>query len=263
MPVRPNSTELGPPREARARTPKGLGVAPASHPIALRRTAKAKFATGPSVVIDGHAAQDQAEDAVKSIGRRVKGLRTGHGYSLRDLAARAQLSAGFLSLVERGQASLGLNSLLAVAHALGVSPAELLEDVQEQTPRPRVLAACITNADHPHYGALSSKARAYRLLSAGLPQAILEPTIVSFPPMRVTDVLAAHAGEEFGYVLKGELLYKVGQQRIRLVMGDSIHILSTTPHAVCNYTSRQADMLWVQTPPVLSALLPPSSDGNE
>lgn len=194
-------------------------------------------------------------EAANAIGPRIRRLRLERQYSLRELAKRSSLSAGFLSLVERGHASLALASLFAVARALDVPPAYLLDDVRDALSRPNQLVRCLARSGQSHFGTLAADSRTYRLLSAHLPNAILEPMIVSFPPRTTTDVLASHPGEEFAFVLRGEITYMVRRERLRLRENDSLHLLSTTPHSVSNDTGAIAELLWVQTPPVLNSIL--------
>ena len=67
-------------------------------------------------------------EAAVSLGERIKALRTERGVSLRGLAERASMSAGFLSEVERNLADPSVASLLRIAEALGVAAASLVEE---------------------------------------------------------------------------------------------------------------------------------------
>ncbi|MEW5719924.1 MAG: helix-turn-helix transcriptional regulator, partial [Chloroflexota bacterium] len=56
-----------------------------------------------------------------SMGNRVKERRTEIGLSLRELADKADLTASFISQVERNQTKPSIDSLRRIAEALGVS----------------------------------------------------------------------------------------------------------------------------------------------
>jgi transcriptional regulator with XRE-family HTH domain len=66
-------------------------------------------------------------DLGKRIGRRIRELRTQRPerWTQEDLAERAKISVSFLSMIERGERVAHVETLAALAGALGVSLAEL------------------------------------------------------------------------------------------------------------------------------------------
>jgi transcriptional regulator with XRE-family HTH domain len=74
-------------------------------------------------------------DDVKSIGRRIRNLRTEKGLSLTELAERAGVSKSYLSTVEHGTGSRpGVAILHKLATALGVTLADVLGRVVQAEP---------------------------------------------------------------------------------------------------------------------------------
>ncbi len=73
-----------------------------------------------------------------ALGRRVRQRRLHLGLTLRDLAARAALSARFLMEVEAGRGNISLRRLAAIAHALGAELAELVAAPRPEAGRPMV-----------------------------------------------------------------------------------------------------------------------------
>src|SRR4051812_41759467 len=67
-----------------------------------------------------------ADLLLATLGRRIRSLRGGRGFTLRQLAERAGLSARFLVQLESGTANVSVRKLAALARALGTTPAELL-----------------------------------------------------------------------------------------------------------------------------------------
>lgn len=63
---------------------------------------------------------------IKAFGDRVRKLRVQRGYSQEELAHRARLHRTQISLVERGQRSVRLDTIMQLAVALGVQPAVLM-----------------------------------------------------------------------------------------------------------------------------------------
>ena len=62
-------------------------------------------------------------------GQRVRDLRKANGMSQEALGLEVDLEQAYISDIERGLRNVGLKSVHAIAHALGVTLAELLEGV--------------------------------------------------------------------------------------------------------------------------------------
>jgi transcriptional regulator with XRE-family HTH domain len=67
------------------------------------------------------------EEAKAEFGRRVRAARQAKGESLESLAAGGAVHWTFVSRVERGQGNVTLRSLLRLAAALDIDPAQLVE----------------------------------------------------------------------------------------------------------------------------------------
>jgi transcriptional regulator with XRE-family HTH domain len=62
-------------------------------------------------------------------GKRVRTLRLERGFSQEKLAELADLHRNYVGGVERGERNIGLLNIVALARALKVKPAELLERI--------------------------------------------------------------------------------------------------------------------------------------
>ena len=58
-----------------------------------------------------------------------------------------------------------------------------------------------------------------------------------------------HEGEEFIYVLRGDLEITVDGEEYSLKTGDSFYFESATPHRWRNPGRKETLLLWVNTPP--------------
>jgi XRE family aerobic/anaerobic benzoate catabolism transcriptional regulator len=70
---------------------------------------------------------------LEALGRCVRDLRRGQGWTLRQLALRARLSPRFLAQVESGQGNISVRNLARLARALGTTPAGLLSDGEDES----------------------------------------------------------------------------------------------------------------------------------
>jgi transcriptional regulator with XRE-family HTH domain len=182
---------------------------------------------------------------VAAVGAAIRALRGQRGLSLRDLSRLTGLSIGFLSLVERGQSSLALTSLYKVATALDSDVVNFFQPnggIPEEHPPPHV-----TRADESTEISIAGSNRTYRLLSDRGHDRVLEPLHVTVQPTETVEEPSSHMGEEFAYVLSGELLYMVAGTQYRLGPGDSIYFPAIVPHAIHNDTGEPAHVLWVLT----------------
>ena len=188
-------------------------------------------------------------DDPSGVGPRLRDIRKQQGLALRVVADRSGLSVGFLSQVERGLSSIALSSLHAVADALGVSLASLFEErpaVTEVADDDAVIFTITRARDRPRR--TSSGGRHYELLSARASGLVLEPMLVYIEPGGTREAAAPHAGEEFAYVLSGELIYEVAGEEHRLGPGDSLYLRSTAPHTFFNDGDETTVVVSVVTP---------------
>src|SRR5687767_1558966 len=75
-----------------------------------------------------------ADRLVDLLGARVRALRTSRGFTLKELAELAHLSARFVVQIESGTANVSVRKLAAVASALGTTPSALLAEPDAGAP---------------------------------------------------------------------------------------------------------------------------------
>jgi len=194
------------------------------------------------------------EERLRTIGAAIRSRRQELNLSLRELSKQSGLSIGFLSLVERGRSSPALTSLSNVAKALGVElssffPAEEEEQNEAEETKQRVSPLpYVTRANDAAELSIILSQRIYKMLSPRIPGLVLEPIFVTVQPGDTIDEPYSHEGEEFAYVLSGELVFIVDGVAYRLGPGDSVHFRSTVSHAMRNDTDEPVQAIWVLTP---------------
>jgi transcriptional regulator with XRE-family HTH domain len=175
---------------------------------------------------------------VEDIGRRIRDIRQQKGVTLEELSARCGLSVGFLSQVERGISSLSIVSLYAICQALDTPIPEIFISTKEPS-------TVTKEVDQPQIR-IANSAISYRYLSGAFPERMNEALINEFPPS-YRHPLAPHGGEEFGYVLEGHLLLRIGEDEYPLEPGDSYHFLASKPHGYETSDNKGARVLIVTT----------------
>ncbi|MEV6982038.1 cupin domain-containing protein [Sphaerisporangium sp. NPDC051017] len=197
------------------------------------------------------AEQADRADRADVVGARMRRFRKERGMTLRGLSTRSGLSIGFLSQVERGISSIGLTALNGVAAALDRSVADFFEDDAPEGEGSKVARLpfhfTLTRAEAAATEYVSGQ-QTYRMLSSRGPHLVLEPLLVRIAPGGRREDAYGHAGEEFTFVLEGELLYEVEGVEHRLYAGDSVHLRSTVPHSMYNDTDRVTTVVSVVTP---------------
>ena len=173
-------------------------------------------------------------------GQTIRAKRKELGMTLQALGEMSGLSAAFISQVERGQASASMVSLMNLARALDVSVASFMEIPMGEAP--------IRRRDDPQRIEIDSPVQ-YVQLSAGMKLQQMDVVLMTIPPGHVFPV-DQREGEDFLYVLEGELYTELGELKETLRAGDCAHFNSRTPHTASNLSDRNVVLLYVGTPSV-------------
>lgn len=171
---------------------------------------------------------------------KIRTLRSQKNLTLKDLSEKTGLSISFLSQVERSESSIAINSLQKIAQALGVHITQFFESPAHSNYK-------VTVEERKSFQIEGSNAT-YTRLSSEIPSRMLEPLLVSLQPGEDHHGTYSHPGEEFYYVLSGEIVVFVEEQEYRLVEGETMHFPSQLPHRSYNSGKEPAQFLCVCTP---------------
>lgn len=176
------------------------------------------------------------------IGDKVKRLRLKLGLTQEELAARTELSKGFISQLERNLTSPSIATLMDILEALGTDIASFFapDEVNEKI---------IFSPDDMFENEDETQGVKICWLVPNAQKNELEPILVTIEPGGSTLPDDPHDGEEFGYVLAGNILLAIGNRRLKLKKGDSFCFKSIETHYIINPAKREARVLWVATPP--------------
>jgi transcriptional regulator with XRE-family HTH domain len=177
-------------------------------------------------------AVEPPESAIEStIGDNLRSARLEKGWSMRELAAEAEVSPSLISQIENGRTMPSVRTLYSLAEALSLPVTKHLDQpVLRRKDRPRI----------PLQGGII-----WERLTQSAEQAI-ELIQTEYPAGASSgNRMSRHAGREFGLVLEGELTLELGFDTYVLQSGDSITFDSTRPHRLVNNGSFPMRAIWV------------------
>lgn len=175
-----------------------------------------------------------AKNELVPIGKRIRQIRLDKKLTLDFLANETGLSKDFIKTVEAGKKRPPVGTLLQISRALGVDSAFLLKE-QEDTEAERK-EAYTKRTDNYAYAPLTPGAENKHLKAFRI-------TIEAGEAHK--GVGFQHEGEEFSYVLKGEVEITVGDHVNRLEAGQSLHFNSAIKHDLRNIGDTEAELIVV------------------
>ncbi|HEY0792403.1 MAG TPA: cupin domain-containing protein [Chthoniobacterales bacterium] len=184
--------------------------------------------------------RDPLESQLRAFGAHLRELRSQRGWTLDELARRSGLSSAFLSRLESGDRQASIAAVLTLARVFRVSLSSMFEPPFTAEPCLIVRAADAApqTADGLTYASLSDADRFFNL----------QPLRVTVSPTREGSDHFQHEGEEWIYVLSGQLTLSLAGQTHELEPGDSAHFNSWLPHRLIARGSREAELLLVASP---------------
>ena len=177
-----------------------------------------------------------------NIGERIRRLRLQAGLTQEDLANRADLTKGFISQLENDTTSPSIATLQDILDALGVSLAEFFQGSGSEEKIVFSRQDQVVSGDTDEGVALTFLIpRAHRHL--------MEPVLLQLEPGTSTEPIAGHEGEEFGFVLSGQVHVHLGEREYRVRKGECFYYTADQKHWLENRGKRSATVLWVASPP--------------
>ncbi len=176
--------------------------------------------------------EEEKESEDLRIGEKVRELREKKGLSLQDMANRTGYTSALLSQVENHLISPPLGALIKIAKALEVKVGTFFGE------EPRESYAIVRRDERKHISRYASKegvsyGYSYESLGFDKKDRQMEPFLVTLEPATVkSEKLSTHDGEEFIFILEGEMEVILGGHKDVLHPGDSIYYDSTIPHKV-------------------------------
>lgn len=174
------------------------------------------------------------------LGEKIRDLRLSCELTQEELADRCELTKGYISQLENDLTSPSITTLIDILSALGSNLKDFFADSNgeekisfsknefiEKVTDGYVLNWLVPNAQKNE----------------------MEPLHIKLNPNSATDEDFPHEGEEFGYVLKGEIVLVLGKKKVKVKKGESFYYTANKVHYVINKTNAEAEFIWVSSPP--------------
>ncbi|MBR6121218.1 MAG: cupin domain-containing protein [Prevotella sp.] len=182
------------------------------------------------------------------VGFKIKGIRESKNLTIEEISERSGLSVDQIESIENDEYLPSLGPLIKIARALGVRLGTFLDDNDELGPvvcraeeRERDRSISFSNG-----AAEARKNMVYHSLARQKAGRSMEPFIIDIQPSEEKNFkLSAHEGEEFIYVMEGEIVINYGKETYVLKAGDSIFYDSIVEHHVHGSSGKSAKILAV------------------
>jgi len=179
-----------------------------------------------------------ADGNAGAIGAQLRQMRARRKLSLAEVAKAVGISVGFLSALERSQMSGSVGTLRKLARFYKTNILDFFD------------------ANGSNSGPVRPAERKILEIGPGVKMELLawgntvmEPHLFRIAPQGGSGESYAHEGEEFLYVLRGDLEISLDGEQHKLKPGDSFYFESATPHRWKNPGRKETWVLWVNTPP--------------
>jgi transcriptional regulator with XRE-family HTH domain len=180
------------------------------------------------------------------VGQHVKAFREALGLTLQQFAEKVGISSALLTQMENRMVSPSIGMLVQIANAFGTTVSSFIGGKPEQE------YSVVRKEDHSTMSRVGLKDGGgktpyiYESLGAGKAGRKMEPFYLQLQPMSEPPTArSVHAGEEFLYVLSGEVEAFLGNRTELLKAGDCIYYNSTTPHHVHSASKEEEAIILV------------------
>ena len=172
-------------------------------------------------------------------GVKIKELRLKKGLTQEELADRCELTKGYISQLENDLTSPSIATLADILQNLGSNLSEFFAENETEQ---------IVFTTDDMFEKENGNQKVRWLVPTSQKNA-MEPILTVLDPSAKTEKDLPHEGEEFGYVLEGNISVNIGKQIYKAAKGDAFYYRADKTHFVENTGKSVAKILWVSCPP--------------
>lgn len=176
---------------------------------------------------------------ILNIGKKIKELRTLCNLTQEELANRTELTKGYISQLENDLAEPSISTLEDIVNALGIDLSEFFKSDER-------VKMVFSKEDY-----FVKETEDYKIewLVPNAQKNEMEPILISINPHSQTDIDYPHEGQEFGFVVDGELLLCFDNKVQKVKKGETFYYDSTKNHYLKNVKDKICKVIWVSSPP--------------
>jgi transcriptional regulator with XRE-family HTH domain len=170
------------------------------------------------------------QEGQESLGDRIRRVREIRGLTINDLSSRTGIDVDTLGRIESSKLIPALGQLVKLGRALDMKMGYFISPGID---KPMTVVRKHERRTVSRYGEAKSVLHGYSYESLAPDKAnrLMEPFIVTLVPTEAEE-FSNHAGQEFLYVLEGEVKVQLGDRVDFLKPGDAVYYDSNEPHLV-------------------------------
>jgi transcriptional regulator with XRE-family HTH domain len=174
------------------------------------------------------------------IGKRIKELRLANQLTQDELAARSDLSAAFISMLESNKSSVSIEYLTKVLTVLGESLSDFFSSDDKRT-------YVFGKRDRVEIKDLGIDK--FELLIPGSTTMAMEPSKLVIAQNQIFGPIKPHSGEVIGYIIKGRVLICLDKRKNIAKTGFCFQYRADQEHSFVNIGKSIAEILLITWPP--------------
>ena len=174
------------------------------------------------------------------LGEKLRDLRLYCELTQEELADRCELTKGYISQLENDLTSPSIATLIDILSALGTDLKEFFADIDNEEK---------ISFNKNEYIEKVTNEYVLNWLIPNAQKNNMEPLHMKLLAEKSTEEDFPHEGEEFGYVIKGDITIFLGKRKIKVKKGESFYYTANKVHKIVNTGKTDAEFIWVSSPP--------------
>ena len=173
------------------------------------------------------------------LGIKIKSMRTLLSLTQEELANRCELTKSYISQLENNKTSPSIQTLTHILEVLGTTLSDFFYEEANQK--------IVFNEEEQFEKDFDGYTINWLVPTSQ--KLLMEPIMVTIKPQSYTLEDRPHDGQEFGYVLEGEIIVCYGKAKEICRAGEAFYITTNQTHFLYNKTEKDAKIIWVSCPP--------------
>lgn len=182
------------------------------------------------------------EHVLLQIGRKIREVRKSRKQTVQEIADRAGVSKGLISKIENNRTIPSLPVLLAIIRALEADINSFFEGLEFE---PEQSYSIKRHGEFEPFEKESAIGFLYKkIITSSFGGNVIEVTLLELHPGSQRELVSTD-GHELLFILKGEIGFELGEERLRLYQGDTFFFNGRIPHRPINDGTEMAEFLVV------------------